>query len=362
MEHWAELFTNRQLVALTTFSDLVTEAHYRIKTDARKARLSADEAALYGNAAAAYLGLSASRLLDRHASVATWDASPTKEQVRGVFARQAISMAWDCAESNPFSRSSGNLAESLEWVARVVDKHPGGSPGKATQADASTRNYTGLVVSSTDPPYYDNIGYADLADFFYVWLRRSLRDIYPGLLDTMLTPKDQELVATPYRFGGSKIMAEEHFEAGLIRTFTRIRKAHPPDVPVTVFYAFKQAETDDEGIASTGWETMLAGLIEAGFSVSATWPMRSELSNRIRAFGSNVLASSIILACRPRPDTAEATTRRGFIQALKSGLPRALREMEQGSIAPVDLAQAAIGPGMRCSLATARWSRRMDRR
>jgi putative DNA methylase len=202
------------------------------------------------------------------------------------------------------------------------------------------------MVVSTDPPYYDNIGYADLSDFFYVWLRRSLREIYTDVTATMLTPKTEELVATPYRFGGSKKKAEEHFERGFIHAFTRIREQHAPGMPITVFYAFKQAESDDKGTASTGWEKMLKGLIEAGLMVTATWPMRTERAGRSIGLGTNALASSIVLACRPRPHSAEATNRRGFLTSLEAELPEALRRLQQGSVAPVDLAQAAIGPGM----------------
>jgi putative DNA methylase len=345
MNRWVDLFTNRQLVALTTFSDLVGETCRRMAADASAFGITDHDAESYASAVATYLGIAASRLIDRHSSVGSWDASPTKEQVRGVFARQAIPMTWDFAEGNPYSRSSGNLTDSVEWVARVVDRSQPSVHAYSAQADAATLSVRDAVVS-TDPPYYDNIGYADLSDFFYVWLRRSLQDVYPDLLGTMLTPKADELVADRSRFAGSKERADEHFESGFVRTFTRIRESHPLAVPITVFYAFKQAETDEVGTASTGWETMLSGLIQAGLTITATWPMRSELGNRMRNIDSNALASSIVLACRPRQATAGATTRRGFLQALKDELPNALRDMQQGSVAPVDMAQAAIGPGM----------------
>jgi putative DNA methylase len=214
------------------------------------------------------------------------------------------------------------------------------------QLDSASLSGKDQVAVCTDPPYYDNIGYADLSDFFYVWLRRSLGSIFPELTGTMLTPKNEELVATPYRFDGNKAKAEAHFERGFVRTFTRLREKQSSELPLTVFYAFKQSETHDGGTASTGWETMLNGLIEAGLAITATWPMRTERAGRSVGIGTNALASSIVLACRPRRSTAEATTRRGFISALKAELPSALREMQQGSIAPVDLAQSAIGPGM----------------
>ena len=254
-------------------------------------------------------------------------------------------MTWDYAESNPFFTSTGSVAESFRRVAEVVERLPSTRPGSASQDNATSVDASYRIVA-TDPPYYDNISYADLSDFFYVWLRRTLGSVYPDLTATMLTPKADELVATPYRFGGSRQKAEDHFERGFIRTFARIREQHALGIPITVFYAFKQAESDDTGTASTGWETMLNGLIEAGLMITATWPMRTERSGRTIGIGSNALASSIVLACRPRPQTAEPTNRRGFVEALTIELPVALRMLQQGSIAPVDLAQAAIGPGM----------------
>lgn len=255
-------------------------------------------------------------------------------------------MTWDFGEANPFFGSTGGLIESVTRVSAAIDRLPQSvTPGQAEQADATEVTVLGAAVS-TDPPYYDNIGYADLSDFFYVWLRRSLARFYPEETSTLLTPKVPELVATPYRFGGSKAKAENHFETGFVTTFTRIREEHAPGVPLTVFYAFKQAESDDSGTASTGWETMLNGLMRAGLMVTATWPMRTERSGRTVGLGTNALASSIVLACRPRPATAEAVNRRQFINALKAELPLALRNMQQGSVAPVDLAQATIGPGM----------------
>lgn len=207
-------------------------------------------------------------------------------------------------------------------------------------------------IISTDPPYYDNIGYADLSDFFYVWMRRSLQDIFPDLFSTMLVPKSTELVATPYRFDGDKEKAKRFFEEGLKIAFSYMRKAAHPDYPITVYYAFKQAESDEsnglegETVASTGWETMLEGLIRSGFAITGTWPMRTERTGRSISIGSNALASSIVLVCRPRPEDAPRITRRDFLRALKRELPEALRKLQQGNIAPVDLAQAAIGPGM----------------
>lgn len=242
------------------------------------------------------------------------------------------------------SESSGNLGDAFSWVANVVARAPASALGRVTQANAVTRGYSQVLVA-TDPPYYDNVGYADLSDFFYVWLRRSVGAVYPSLLGTMLTPKTDELVADPFRRDGED-NAERYFEDGFVRAFDCIGQDSPAGVPITVFYAFKQAETDARGTASTGWEVLLEGMIRSGWEITATWPIRTELGNRTRSFDSNALASSVVLACRPRPEDASPTNRRAFLGALKEELPMALKELQQGSIAPVDLAQAAIGPGM----------------
>ena len=253
-------------------------------------------------------------------------------------------MVWDYAEANPFSNSSGNFLGQVEWVAKALEHAPTNAAGTADQVSASERGYGGLVIS-TDPPYYDNIGYSDLSDFFYVWLRRSLCDIHPQVVGTMLTPKAEELVANPYRHDG-KTGAERFFVKGFNSVFHRIRQGARPDVPMTVYYAYKQQDAKADGTSSTGWHTLLDGLIAAGWEITATWPMHSELSNRMLSQGTNALASSIVLACRPRPEDAPATTRRAFVARLKAELPGALRTLMQGAIAPVDLAQAAIGPGI----------------
>jgi putative DNA methylase len=345
MTRHRDLFTDRQLVALTSFSDLVGEARERALADQIAAGVPEAEAVGYADALALYLAFVVDRLTNENSSICSWDSNGTKQHVRATFSRQALAMTWDFAEPNVFASSTGSLNESIARVAAVIECLTPQLGGSVSQRDAASA-VSGLVSVSTDPPYYDNIGYADLSDFFYVWLRRSIGTFYPDLTATVLTPKAEELVATPYRFGGSKAKAEEHFERGFVRTFTHIRENHAPDIPLTIFYAFKQAESDTDGTASTGWETMLNGLMEAGLTVTATWPMRTERSGRTIGIGSNALASSVVLACRPRPEDAEATTRRGFLAALKGRLPGALRELQQGSIAPVDLAQAAIGPGM----------------
>lgn len=339
---FADLFTNRQLAALTTFSDLVSEARTQILADG--AAVGSADASAYADAVATYLALVVSRLTDYQSAITTWASNPQMEILRNVFARQAIPMAWDFAEGNPFGPSSGTLDIMIRAVSRAVDMLPTGPLAAVNQSDASTRSYTDVVIS-TDPPYYDNIGYSDLSDFFYVWLRRSLRDVYPELFSTMLVPKVEELVANPYRHGG-KDGASRFFEAGFESVFARARESASDDYPITVYYAFKQQELDAEGVASTGWSTMLEGMIRSGWTITATWPVRSERAGRMISVGTNALASSIVLALRPRHETAETTSRRGFLAALKAELPTALEEMRQGAIAPVDLAQATIGPGM----------------
>mgnify|MGYP000990451235 CR=1 FL=1 len=350
MPTWADAFTNRQLVALTTFSDLVGQARQRVLEDALAAGMEEGEsleaegagARAYADAIATYLALAVSRQTDRLSSIASWQS--IGEKIRNVFARQAIPMVWDFAEANPFSSSSGNFFGQVEWIAEVIERLPADSAGNARQLSADARDYTGLVVS-TDPPYYDNIGYSDLSDFFYVWLRRCLQNIHPSVVSTMLTPKAEELVANPYRHDGQE-NAAKFFVDGFNTVFHRIRRGANPDVPMTVYYAYKQQDNGKDGKTSTGWHTLLDGLIGAGWEVTATWPVRSERGGRMLSVGTNALASSIVLACRPRPGDAPTTTQRAFVQRMKSELPGALRTLMQGDIAPVDLAQAAIGPGI----------------
>ena len=345
LDTFDKLFTPRQLVALTTFSDLVGEARARVLADT-------DGDATYADAVATYLALATDRLAESTCTLARWQS--TGDFVAGAFGRQALPMVWDYAEVNPFSNSTRNFGDAVEWVAECFGTIPNvGSSGAAQQLDAATAT-DGVAhpIISTDPPYYDNIGYADLSDFFYVWLRRSLSSIYPDLFGTLLVPKAAELIATPYRFGGSAGKAKQFFETGLGQAFARMREAENASYPLTVYYAFKQAESDEsDGTggavnASTGWETMLEGLLRAGFAVDGTWPMRSERGARMNSLESNALASSIVLVCRPRPADAPTTTRRDYLAALKRELPAALKDLQRGAIAPVDLAQASIGPGM----------------
>ncbi|MDQ7880332.1 DUF1156 domain-containing protein [Microbacterium sp. QXD-8] len=350
MPTWADAFTNRQLVALTTLSDLVGEVRQRVFADAIDNGIAAgdrledggEDAAAYADAVATYLALAVGRQTDRLSSLASWQSQG--EKVRNVFGRQAIPMVWDYAEVNPFSDSSGGFAGNVEWVAKAVAHTPASPPAEVIQADAAARTYEGLAIS-TDPPYYDNIGYSDLSDYFYVWLRRSLLQIQSKTVSTMLTPKAEELVANPYRHNG-KAGAEAFFVDGFNSVFARIRREANPDIPLTVYYAYKQQDTRDAGTSSTGWHTLLGGLIDAGWEITATWPMRSERGGRLISVGTNALASSIVLACRPRREDAPSTTRRALSAALRAELPQALRTLIQGSIAAVDLDQAAIGPGI----------------
>jgi putative DNA methylase len=350
MTRHADLFTPRQLTALMTFSDLVHEARDSLVVDAVNAGLPAGApleaggtgADAYAESVAVYLGLGVGRLSDIANALCRWEN--TKTQVRNLFTRQTISMMWDFAETPPFGTAAGGYLVSLGNLAKALERIGQHVAGKAAQVSARNCGYDAGLVA-TDPPYYDNVGYADLSDFFYVWLRHSLGSVLPTLLGTMLTPKADELVADPFRRGGSKA-ADEYFERGFVEVFERIRRETPMDYPIAVFYAFKQSEIESGDVASTGWEVLLEGMIRSGWEITATWPMRTELGNRMRSFESNALASSIVLACRPRDDTAPATSRRAFLGALKAELPSALHDLQQGSVAPVDLAQAAIGPGM----------------
>lgn len=348
---FSDLFTNRQLVALTTLSELVPEVRSKVLEDALASGIPAGErledggvgAEAYADAVATYLALGVSRMADYCNSLCTWDR--TRDSVTHLFSRQAIPLVWDYVEANILSNSSGNFLGQLGWIMKVLQRMNVQGSGEVRQISATSRDYAGLVVS-TDPPYYDNIGYSDLSDFFYVWLRKSLRTIHPSVVGTMLTPKADELVANPYRHDG-KQGAEKFFIEGFNSVFHRIREDDAnPDVPMTVYYAYKQQDSGKDGTSSTGWHTLLDGLIQSGWEITATWPMRSELKNRMLSHGANALASSILLACRLRPADARVVARRAFVAALKSELPEALRTLMQGTIAPVDLAQAAIGPGI----------------
>jgi putative DNA methylase len=354
---WYELFTPRQLVALTTFSDLVGEAIANATADALAAGLPDDSLGLdeggtgataYAQAVGVYLAMAVSKMSDAQSSLCRWKA--TMDQSIATFGRHALPMVWDYSEANAFGGMAGDFFVSLKNMMRVLDILPGGESACAIQFDAQNQDISQNKVVSTDPPYYDNIGYADLSDFFYVWLRRSLKSIYPGLFATVAVPKAEELVATPYRHGG-KEQAEKFFLDGMTKALRNlVRQAHSA-FPVTIYYAFKQSETTGEsGTSSTGWETFLDAVLKAGFALTGTWPMRTELGNRMIGSGTNALASSIILVCRQRSADAITVSRREFIRELNAVLPEALDEMTRGGVnspvAPVDLSQAIIGPGM----------------
>jgi putative DNA methylase len=334
MTQWADLFTNRQLLALTVLSDLVSGAREHVLDDSDDSE--------YADAVATYLACAAVRVAMTNASLGRWN--PVGEKVQHMFGRQAISMVWDYPEVDPFGTATGSWLAATDMASNALAYAPTSIAGSARQGDARTA-VRGAALLSTDPPYYDNVGYADLSDFFYVWLRRSLRSIYPDLLGTVLVPKAEELVANPYRHDG-KDGAQRFFEEGFRKVFAVAREVALPNFPITVYYAFKQSDSDADGTTSTGWETLLDGMIGAGWAITATWPIRTEMPSRMRSLDSNALASSIVLALRPRPAAAPMTDRRGLIQALHDELPDALRKLQQGAIAPVDLPQAAIGPGM----------------
>ena len=349
-----QLFTNRQLTALTTFSALVGEAQKKAEADAVAAGMFNDHIALadggtgaraYGEAVGVYLAFVVDKMADRGSSICSWDN--TRDGLRNTFGRQAIPMVWDYAEGNPFSNSSGCIDNMLDWVIKCICEFPASAKGDVKQFDAQSDSGLRNIMVSTDPPYYDNIGYADLSDFFYVWMRQALKETYPKVFRTMLVPKAEELVATPYRFDGSVEKARDFFEDGMFNTCCRLFEYARDDVPVTIYYAFKQSETDsDDSTASTGWETMLSAIIRAGFAITGTWPMRTEMANRSIASGTNALASSIVLVCRKRAQDARSVTRREFINALHREMRPALEKLQSANIAPVDLAQSAIGPGI----------------
>jgi len=353
LTEWGDLFTPRQLVALSTFSELVQEAHNQVQRDALDAELTDDGKGLanggigaiaYAEAVIVYLGFALSKAVDRNSSLCVWESS--MDRMRGTFGRQALPMVWDYVETNPFAGAGGDIYGTAHSLCEVLDQLVSSLAGCAMHTEARIQLISRNKVVSTDPPYYDNIGYADLSDFFYVWLRRSLRQVFPDLFATLAVPKAEELVATSYRHG-SKEKAETFFLDGMTQAMHRLVEQTHSAFPVTIYYAFKQSESKgDAGTASTGWETFLDAVIHVGFAISGTWPMRSELATRNIGRGTNALASSIILACRPHAATAPTATRREFVTVLKAELPVALAYLQRSNIAPVDLAQSAIGPGM----------------
>lgn len=362
LDTFASLFTPRQLVALTTFSDLVGEAREKVLADARAAgmpdpladpddpdsgtRLHAGGtgATAYADAVATYLGLALSRLTDIQNALCRWEV--TKTQVRNLFGRQAIPMIWDFAENNLFNDAAGDFSTSLGNLIKALISTPARGEGSIGCIDAPRNSFpVRPVVISTDPPYYDNIGYSDLSDFFYVWLRRTLKAEWPELFRRLLTPKSEELVATPYRHGG-KDAAESFFMRGMAEALTAMQKAATDHEPVAIYYAFKQSETGDDGITSAGWSTFLQAVVNAGLTIDGTWPMRTELSNRMIGKDANALASSIVLVCRRRANSVGTTDRAGFTAALRRELPDAITKIRAAGVGPVDMQQSVIGPGM----------------
>jgi putative DNA methylase len=355
-----DLFTARQLTALTTFAELIGETRREIENDARTAGLSTDGtplhaggegASAYADAIATYLAFALSKLADRGSSICTWFTQ--RDSTRPTFARQAIQMTWDFAELNPLLTGTGTFEGAVAWTAESLEGLPRETlQGSVTAKNAMDGDYaTQPTAISTDPPYYDNIGYADLSDFFYVWLRRSLgeRDnraaIWPDLLHSPLTPKEDELVATPYRRGG-RHAAESFFITGMAQALRAMRLAADDNVPLTIYYAFKQSEAGKEGIASPGWASFLQAVVDSSLTICGTWPLRTELGNRMIGMGANALASSIVLVCRKRRENAEVVERETFVRALRRELPAALAQIRAAGIGPVDMTQSAIGPGM----------------
>lgn len=349
---FGDLFTDRQLAALNTFGDLVHEVREEIKADALSGKISSSGLSLrdggngaeaYAEALSVYLGLASSRLADSCNSICRWAADKT--QLKNMYSRQAIPMSWDFFEANPFAGAAGDYQVSSTTVSKALDRWRGAAKGSIVSHDAQTVKYSDNAVISSDPPYYDNIGYSDLSDFFYVWMRRSLKDVFPSLFGVLASPKAEELVATPYRHGGREA-AEDFFLNGMKKAIGNMAQHASEAYPATIYYAFKQSEIDQEGISSTGWATFLQAVVQAGYAVVGTWPMRTEMSNRMIASGTNALANSVVLVCRKKEETAETITRAEFIRALKRELPPAIAELQAANVSPADMPQSAIGPGM----------------
>ena len=353
-----DLFTNRQLTMLSTFEEILHILKEKIQQDAKEIHIFEDTHTLndagkgaiaYAEAICIYLSFVIDKLADYHSSICSWHNSG--EKIGHSFGMTGMSMRWDYCEANPFSEASGCFDNMLEWVVRYIQNSPNNVKyGVAIQQDAQIPIGLQNIMISTDPPYYSNVPYADFSDFFYTWLRRGLKDIYPSLFATLQTPKAEELVADPYR-AGSKKAAAEHFENGMLQACQQMYSCVCDDIPVTIYYAYKQNDSEqskngEKVEVSTGWEKMLAAILKAGFTITGTWPVRTEMANRSRGIGSNALASSIVLVCRKRPTDAPSCTRRNFIAELKRELRPALKKLQAANIAPVDMAQSAIGPGM----------------
>ena len=361
LTHFDQLFSLRQLLALSTFHELVGAVRSHVRHDANVGGLVDDDLALaeggrgaraYAEAVGVYSGLAASKASDLSSTICYWQSNPQHLKIAPTFARQAIPMNWDYAEGNPFSESSGNFSRQWELISEVVCGLPASGTGTAWQMSATAAEKPAVpAFCSTDPPYYDNIGYADLSDFFYVWLRLSQKDVLQELFSTIAVPKTEELIASPYRHGSAE-QADRFFLRGMTEALKSVIQRAHCGAPITVYYAFKQSDTDTGGTNSTGWESFLAAIINAGLSISGTWPMRTERAGGLRNNRQNALASSIILVCRARRTDAGSISRRQFVRILNEALPDALAKMtgsnegEHSPVAPVDLSQAIIGPGM----------------
>ncbi|HBX76764.1 MAG TPA: hypothetical protein DEG43_03880 [Acidimicrobiaceae bacterium] len=352
LTEWSDLFLPRQLLALTTFSDLLGEIRAVAESDARRSGLPDDGirfrdggggVSAYADAVVTCLAFVIDRCVGRWTSLTLWHNSG--EKIEHVFRRQSIPMSWDFPEANPFSNSSGGWSGQVEWVSKYLEAQFLHVEADVVQRDAAARiEEVGVAVLCTDPPYYDNVPYADISDYYYVWLRRNLGDVWPDECSTLLTPKADELIANRYR-AGSKQAAIDHFEGGMRKVFTAAANNASPVAPATIFYAFKASEGSDDGVVSTGWETFLSGLISSGWAITATWPLRTELITGVKG-KLGLLATSVVLACRPREVTAALATRGEFHQALHRDMSVAVRVLQEQNIAPIDLAQAAIGPGI----------------
>jgi putative DNA methylase len=349
---FGDLFTNRQLSALNTFSDLVQEARSQIEIDALAVGLSSDPTPLrdggggakaYAEAVSVYLAFAISKLTNLGSTVTSWMSD--RGALRETFARQSIPMVWDYAEVNFFSNSGGNWSTPVDKISKAIADFPASGNGIVKQINAGEVSYRSGTVISSDPPYYDNIGYADLSDFFFCWLKPGLKSVYPSIFGVLATPKGEELVASPYRHGGTDA-AEQFFLDGMTAAIGKMAEGAAAEFPSTIYYAFKQSEVEKEGISSTGWSTFLQAVVFAGFSVLGTWPIRTESPGRLIAKGTNALANSVVLVCRKKEDAAETVTRAEFIRALKRELPPAIAELQAANIAPADMPQSAIGPGM----------------
>lgn len=344
MPTWGHAFTPRQLLAMTTFVDLLSELDEKVKADIDKSNELGNNIDLEGYSAAirTYIAFSIDRCADAWSTIATW---ATGGFIRFTFARQAIAMTWDFAECNVFSNSTGNFLGAINWVQKAISEFPAGLSGYLIQDDARQVKVPHNAVISTDPPYYDNIGYADLSDYFYVWLKRSIGDLYPNVFSTITVPKKDELVAVPHRHS-SRSDAEEYFIDGMTEALSCLSNSSKIAEPLTIYYAFKQNEVNEDGLVSAGWAAFLQSVFSAGFSVLGTWPIRTERSGRTISVGTNALATSVVLVCRKREIDAESITRAEFIRALRQELPPALFKLQKANIAPVDMPQASIGPGI----------------